>query len=49
MSSAKSAQDIVESIVRRKQPIDLNIKCLLAMAPLPMYWAEQRCMLGFDY
>ena len=33
------APDIVECIVRGEQPIDLNIKRLLAMAPLPMDWA----------
>ena len=43
------APDIVERIVRGGQPIDLNSKRLLAMAPLPMAWAEQRRVLGFDH
>jgi hypothetical protein len=42
------APDIVERIVCGERPIDLNIKRLLAMAPLPMDWAEQRRVLGFD-
>ena len=42
------APDIVQKIVRGKQPIELNIKRLLAFAPLPMDWGEQRRVLGFD-
>ena len=42
------APDIVERIVRGAQPAELNIKRLLAMAPLPMDWSEQRRLLGFD-
>ena len=42
------APDIVQKIVRGEQPLDLNIKRLLAAAPLPMDWAEQRRALGFD-
>jgi hypothetical protein len=43
------APDIVQTIVRGEQPpIELNVKRLLAMAPLPMDWAEQRRVLGFD-
>ena len=42
------APDIVERIVRGEQPIGLDIKRLLAMSPLPMDWAEQRRVLGFD-
>ncbi|MDL2338944.1 MAG: recombinase family protein [Pseudomonadota bacterium] len=42
------APDIVQTIVRGAQPLDLNIKRMLAAAPLPMDWAEQRRALGFD-
>ena len=42
------APDIVQMIVRGAQPVELNIKRLLAAAPLPMDWAEQRRVLGFD-
>ena len=42
------APDIVERIVRGEHPIELNIKRLLAAAPLPMQWGEQRRVLGFD-
>ena len=42
------APDIVERIVRGAQPIDLGVKRLLAMAPLPMDWAEQRRVLVFE-
>ena len=42
------APDIVERIVRGEHPIELNIKRLLAAAPLPMEWGEQRRVLGFD-
>lgn len=42
------APDIVQTIVRGAQPQELNIKRMLAAAPLPMDWAEQRRVLGFD-
>jgi hypothetical protein len=42
------APDIVQTIVRGAQPLELNIKRMLAAAPLPMDWAEQRRVLGFD-
>ncbi len=42
------APDIVERIVRGVQPVDLNMKRLIAMAPLPLDWSEQRRVLGFD-
>jgi hypothetical protein len=38
----------VERVVRGEHPIELNIKRLLAAAPLPMQWSEQRRVLGFD-
>jgi site-specific DNA recombinase len=40
------APDIVQTIVRGEQPIELNVKRLLAIARLPMDWAEQRRVLG---
>ncbi len=43
------APDLVEKFVRGEQPIDLGVKRLLAMAPLPMDWAEQRRVLGFEH
>jgi len=43
------APDIVHRFVRGEQPIELNVKRLLAMAPLPMDWAEQRRVLGFEH
>jgi site-specific DNA recombinase len=39
------APDIVERIARGAQP--LNIKRLLAAAPLPLDWSKQRQVLGF--
>jgi site-specific DNA recombinase len=42
------APDIVQKIVRGEQPIELNVKKLLSMAPLPLDWGEQRRVLGFD-
>ncbi len=42
------APDIVQRIVRGEQPVELNVKRLLAMAPLPMDWVEQRRVLGFE-
>ena len=43
------APDVVQRIVLGEQPVELNIKRLLAMAPLPMDWAEQRRVLGFEH
>lgn len=40
------APDIVQQIVRGEQPVEMNIKRLLAAAPLPLDWAEQRRVLG---
>ena len=42
------APDIVERIVRGEQPADLNVKRLIAAAPRPLNWNEQRRVLGFD-
>lgn len=41
------APDIVQCIVRGEHPIGLGTKKLLAMAPLPLDWNEQRRVLGF--
>ncbi len=43
------APDIVERFVRGEPPIDPGVKRLLARAPLPMDWAEQRRVLGFEH
>ena len=40
------APDIVDCIIRGEQPIGLGVRRLLAMAPLPMDWVEQRKVLG---
>ena len=40
------APDIVERIVAGDHPAWLGTKRLLAMAPLPLDWAEQRRLLG---
>ncbi len=42
------APDIVQKIVRGEQPMELDVKRLLAMAPLSLDWGEQRRVLGFD-
>ena len=42
------APDVVQRMVRGEQPIELNGKTLLSMAPLPLDWNEQRRVLGFD-
>ena len=40
------APDIVERIVAGDHPVWLGTKRLLAMAPLPLDWSEQRRVLG---
>jgi ParB-like chromosome segregation protein Spo0J len=40
------APDIVEAILEGSQPKALTVKCLLTK--LPMDWAEQRRVLGFE-
>lgn len=42
------APDIVERLVRGDHPEWLGVRRLLAMAPLPTEWAEQRRVLGLD-
>jgi site-specific DNA recombinase len=41
------APDIVQRIVRGEQPMGLSTKRLLAQAPFPLLWHEQRRLLGF--
>ena len=41
------APDLVEKIVRGEQPVGLTAKQLLAAAPLPLAWTQQRALLGF--
>ena len=41
------APNIVQRIVRGEHPIGLGTKKLLAMAPLPLGWDQQRRVLGF--
>jgi hypothetical protein len=41
------APDIVQRIARGEQPMGLSTKRLLAQAPLPLLWDEQRRLLGF--
>jgi site-specific DNA recombinase len=40
------APGIVERIASGVQPAGLGVRRLLAMAPLPLDWAEQRRLLG---
>jgi site-specific DNA recombinase len=42
------APDIVERLIRGDHPDWLGVRRLLAMAPLPMEWTEQRRVLGMD-
>lgn len=42
------APDIVQRIVRGEHSEELIVKRLLAMAPLPLDWGEQRRVLGLD-
>ena len=41
------APDIVQKIVRGEQPLDLGVRKLQSMGPLPLEWGEQRRLLGF--
>jgi hypothetical protein len=41
------APDIVQKIVAGEHPEDFNAKKILALAPLPLDWNEQRKVLGF--
>lgn len=42
------APDIVGAIIAGRQPIELNARRLHRLGALPMVWAEQRQMLGFN-
>ncbi|MEJ6003678.1 hypothetical protein [Paucibacter soli] len=42
------APDIVQAITRSEQPPKINAAGLIAKVPLPLDWAEQRRVLGFD-
>jgi len=42
------APDIVQAITRGQQPMEINAARLIAEVPLPLDWAEQRRLLGFD-
>jgi site-specific DNA recombinase len=41
------APDIVQKIARGEQPMDLGVRKLQSMVPLPLEWGEQRRLLGF--
>lgn len=42
------APDIVESILAGRQPVDLTAEKLIKQVELPLEWAEQRRVLGFQ-
>lgn len=42
------APDLIERIAAGAQPPGLGVRKLLAASPLPLDWAEQRRVLGFD-
>ena len=41
------APDIVEAIVEGRQPVELTVRKLIRLKPLPALWADQRLALGF--
>ena len=41
------APDIVASIAKGRQPIELSVQRLKRLSPLPIDWDEQRCLLGY--
>ncbi len=41
------APDIVESIAKGRQPIELSVQRLKRLSPLPVHWDEQRRLLGY--
>jgi len=41
------APDIIATILNGRQPVELAIKHLKRLKPLPLSWAEQRQRLGF--
>tara|TARA_R110002110_G_scaffold415092_1_gene647860 strand:+ start:1448 stop:1966 length:519 start_codon:yes stop_codon:yes gene_type:complete len=42
------APDIVETILAGRQPVDLTAEKLIKQVELPLEWAEQRRVLGFQ-
>jgi len=42
------APDIVQSIVRGEQPVELTADRLIRMGPLPVAWEDQRVLLGMS-
>ena len=42
------APDIVASILSGTQPVELTAEVLTKRVDLPLDWAEQRALLGFD-
>ena len=41
------APDIVASIAKGRQPIELSVQHLKRLSPLPVHWNEQRRLLGY--
>jgi site-specific DNA recombinase len=41
------APDIVASIAKGRQPIELNVQRIKRLSPLPVIWDEQRRLLGY--
>ena len=41
------APDIIEAILRGRQPIDVTLDRILSLTPLPVDWTAQRAALGF--
>jgi hypothetical protein len=42
------APDIVAAILAGRQPVDLTAEMLTKRTDLPLGWAEQKMLLGFD-
>ena len=47
ISLTRPAPDIVESILRGRQPVELTVLRLKRIG-LPLSWIEQRRLLGFE-
>jgi hypothetical protein len=43
------APDIVQRIAAAEHPVTLNAQRLIKAVPLPIDWAEQRQLFGFDH
>jgi hypothetical protein len=48
MDLAFLAPDIIESIIAGRQPADLNVEKLTKRIDLPLEWAQQHRLLGFN-